>query len=83
MKWRTKTALGIDIGACRVSVALVERDEQGFRTVAAASGASPVPEAAQREVAPGRVLSRLLAQLGRRARSGASRRPSLCRRTPR
>jgi Tfp pilus assembly protein PilN len=67
MRLRTKTALGIDLGAGRVSVALVERDEQGFRTIAAASGAWPAREAGQQEVAPGKVLARLLSQLGRRA----------------
>ena len=68
MRLRTKTALGIDIGERRISVALVERDKQGVRTVAAASGDLPAGEARQQELVQGRVLSRLLAQLGRRSR---------------
>jgi len=73
MKLRTKTAVGIDIGACRVSVALVERDEQGFRTLAAACGDWPAGEAGHQESAPGKVLSRLLSQLGRRAQVRGAR----------
>jgi Tfp pilus assembly protein PilN len=65
MRVHTKTALGIDIGRRRLSVALVEKDEQGFRVLAAASGDLPAPEPPQ--PAHGKVLSRLLAQLGRRS----------------
>ena len=67
MRLRTRTALGIDLGASRISVALVERGEQGFRTIAAASDVWPVKEATPQESAPGKVLSRLLSQLGRRS----------------
>jgi Tfp pilus assembly protein PilN len=67
MRVRTKTALGIDIGAHRISVALVESNEQGIRTVAAASAERPADAAAPQELTPGQVLSRLLAQLGRRS----------------
>ncbi len=83
MRSRTKTALGIDLGAGRVSVALVERDAQGFRTIAAASGAWPAREAGQQEVAPGKVLARLLSQLGRHAQVRRAPRPWLSRRIPR
>lgn len=68
MRLRTKTALGIDIGACRVRVALVEKSTQGLRTIAAASGALLPADAGQPRPAHGKVLSRLLAQLGRRSR---------------
>jgi Tfp pilus assembly protein PilN len=67
MRLRTKTALGIDIGERRISVALVERDGQSVRTVAAASGDLPAGEAGQQELVQGKVLSRLLAQLGKRS----------------
>jgi len=65
MSVRTKTALGIDIGRRRLSVALVEKGEPGFRVLAAASGDLPTLE--PRQPAHGKVLSRLLAQLGRRS----------------
>jgi Tfp pilus assembly protein PilN len=67
MRGHTKTALGIDIGKRRVSVALVEKSEQGFRVLAAAGAALPMPAPQSPEPAYGRVLSRLLAQLGRRS----------------
>ena len=65
MSVRTKTALGIDIGRRRLSVALVEKGAQGFRVLAAASGDLPMPVPELHQPAPGKVLSRLLAQLGR------------------
>jgi Tfp pilus assembly protein PilN len=65
MSVRTKTALGIDIGRRRLSVALVEKGEQGFRVLAAAGEDLPVPELHPR--AHGRLLSQLLAQFGRRS----------------
>ncbi|MCL5279275.1 MAG: hypothetical protein M1376_05140 [Planctomycetes bacterium] len=64
MRGNTKTALGIDLGKRRLSVALVEKNEQGFRVLAAASADWPTPAP---EPAYGRVLSRLLAQLGWRS----------------
>ncbi len=67
MRERTKTALGIDIGARHLSVALVEKGKQGFRLLAAASGDLPGPEPEPSSPAYGRVLSHLLAQLGWRA----------------
>jgi Tfp pilus assembly protein PilN len=67
MRLRAKTALGIDIGARRISIALVARDERGVRTVAAASEDLPAGEAGQQEFVHGKVLSRLLSQLGRRS----------------
>ena len=67
MRLRTKTALGIDIGERRISVALVESNAQGVRVVAAASADLPAGAAGPQEFTPGKVLSRLLAQLGRRS----------------
>jgi Tfp pilus assembly PilM family ATPase len=76
MRLHAKTALGIDIGERRISVALVERDEQGVRTVAAVSADLPAglsrasrssDDAGQQESIHGKVLSRLLSQLGRRS----------------
>jgi len=67
MKGRAKTALGIDIGERRISVAVVERSERGFRTIAAAMGNLPAGEAGrQRDY--GRALAQALRQVGRRAR---------------
>lgn len=68
MRLRTKTALGIDIGERRISVALVESNEQGVRAVAAASADLPAGDGGPQELTHGKVLSRLLAQLGRRSR---------------
>jgi Tfp pilus assembly protein PilN len=68
MRVRTKTALGIDIGDHGVSIALVEKGEQGFRTLAAARGDLPAGEPGQRQSALDKVLSGLLVQLGRRVR---------------
>ncbi len=67
MRGRTKTALGIDIGRRRLSIVLVEKREQGFRVLAAASGDLPVPAPGLSQPAYDRVLSRLLAQLGWRS----------------
>ena len=67
MRLRTKTALGIDIGERRISVALVESNEQGVRVLAAASADLPAGDAGPQESTHGKVLSRLLAQLGRRS----------------
>ena len=67
MRLRTKTALGIDIGARRISVALVESNEQGVRIVAAANAERPAGAAGPQDLTGGKVLSRLLAQLGRRS----------------
>jgi Tfp pilus assembly protein PilN len=69
MKRRAKTALGIDIGERQVSVALVEMDERGVRTVAGASGALPVGEPGTRQPAGAGVLAGLLRQLGKGVRS--------------
>lgn len=68
MRTPTKTALGIDIGAQHLSVALVEKSEAGFRILAAAGGDLPRPRTEAPSPACGRVLSRLLAQLGWRSR---------------
>jgi len=68
MRVRRKTALGIDLGERCISVALVEKGEQGLRTLAAATADLPAGEPEQPESAPGKVLARLLTQLGRRAR---------------
>jgi Tfp pilus assembly protein PilN len=68
MSVRTKTALGIDIGSRRLSVALVEKGEQGFRILAAASGDLPTPASEPHPPVYRKVLSRLFAQLGRRSR---------------
>ena len=68
MKARGKTALGIALGAQRLSVTLVERSEQGLRIVAAASEALPAGEQGQPGSASGKVLPRLLSRLGRRSR---------------
>jgi Tfp pilus assembly protein PilN len=65
--------LGIDIGDRRISVALVEKTEQGVRVVAAAAGDLSGSEASGHRSAPGKVLSRILRQLGRCARAGAVR----------
>lgn len=67
MRGHTKTALGIDIGRRRLSIALVEKAEQGFRVLAAASGDLPASGPEPYPPAHGRVLSRLLAQLGWRS----------------
>ncbi len=76
MRGHTKTALGIDLGKRRLSVALVEKGEQGFRVLAAANGDLPMPARPRsgpsgREEPPqpacDRVLARLLAQLGWRS----------------
>ncbi len=65
MRRRTKTALGVHFGEHQIRVTLVEEGPQGFRTLAAASEDLSSAEPGQ---APGKVLSRLLAQLGRRGR---------------
>jgi Tfp pilus assembly protein PilN len=68
MSVRTKTALGIDIGSRRLSMALVEKGEQGFRVLAAAGGDLPTPASEPHPPVCRKVLSRLFAQLGRRSR---------------
>ncbi|MCU0914827.1 MAG: hypothetical protein MUC88_09720, partial [Planctomycetes bacterium] len=68
MKTRKQTALGIDIRPDRVSLALVEKDEHGCRTVAAAGASLPIGDAQPAGVASAKALRGLLAQLGRRAR---------------
>jgi Tfp pilus assembly protein PilN len=68
MKSCKKTALGIDIRGRQVSLALVEKDEHGFRTIAAAGSALPTGELGRGGAAESRVLSGLFAQLGRRIR---------------
>jgi Tfp pilus assembly protein PilN len=68
MSVRTKTALGIDIGSRRLSMALVEKGEQGFRVLAAAGGDLPTPASEAHPPVCRKVLSRLFAQLGRRSR---------------
>ncbi len=65
MSTRTKTALGVHLGECQISIALVEKGPQGFRTLA---GAGEDLSSAEPGQAPGKVLSRLLAQVGRRGR---------------
>ncbi len=67
MSVHTKTALGIDIGSRRLSIALVEKGEQGFRVVAAAREDLPTPAREPHEPSHGRALSRLLVQLGLRS----------------
>lgn len=67
MKARAKTALGIDIGVRRIHLALVTRTEQGPRVLAAAGGELPPGPPEQREAQGRKVLTRLLAQLGRRS----------------
>ena len=69
MRTRAKTVLGIDIGARRISAALVEKTEQGVKVVASATGDLPVDESKKQPASPGKVLSRVLRQLGRRARA--------------
>lgn len=66
MKARTKIALGIDISARRISAALVERDGQGIRVVAAGTGDLPA-RGVKPQLSPAKVLSRVLRTLGRRA----------------
>ena len=67
MSVHTKTALGIDIGSRRLSIALVEKGEHGFRVLAAAGADLTVPMPEPHSRAHAKVLSRLLAQLGRRS----------------
>jgi Tfp pilus assembly protein PilN len=64
-----KPTLGIDIGDRRISAALVEKTGQGVRVVAAAAGDLSTGEGKGRAATPGRVLSRVLRKLGRRARA--------------
>jgi len=66
MKARTKIALGIDISARRISAALVEKDGQGVRVVAAGTGDLPA-RGVKPQPSPAKVLSRVLRTLGRRA----------------
>ncbi len=73
MKSVAKTALGIDIGDRRVSVALVEKTEQGVRVVASAAGDLPQGEGSGHRSSPGKVLSRILRKLGRGARARSVR----------
>jgi len=68
MKRHTRTALGIDVGERRIGIALVERGKQGCRIVAAAGGDLPPGEIGRPESSHGKVLSRLLSQLGGRTR---------------
>jgi len=80
MRGHTKTALGIDVGRRRLSIALVEKGEQGFRVLAATSGDLPMPASEPPQPAYDRVLSGLLAQLGwrshvRRARAALALTP--------
>jgi Tfp pilus assembly protein PilN len=65
MKARARTALGIDLGARHVSLALVRKGPDGVRTLAAAGEDWSGQE---QEQSPGPVLTRLLARLGRRTR---------------
>ena len=73
MRMRTKIALGIDIGRRRLRLALVEKNEQGFRVLAAASGDLPMSAPEPDQPAGGKVRSRLLAQLSRRSRLHGTR----------
>jgi Tfp pilus assembly PilM family ATPase/Tfp pilus assembly protein PilN len=68
MKARTRTALGIDIGFNRVSVALVARTTDGYRLVRFASGAlsDDVPKSHAEETVE--ALSRTLRRLKRQGR---------------
>ncbi len=70
MRERTKTALGIEFGAHHISVAVVEKSPQGLRTLAAASEDVPVAGPGS---SPDKTLSRLVSQVGRRARLGGIR----------
>jgi len=67
MKRGTKTALGIDVGDRTISVALVEKTDQGIRIVAGATEDLPGEQDKGRTRTPGRILSRVLRKLGRRA----------------
>ncbi|HSV99345.1 MAG TPA: pilus assembly protein PilM [Sedimentisphaerales bacterium] len=73
MKCRVKTALGIDIGDRRISVAVVEKTDHGIRVVAAAAGDLPRGEVPGHRSSPGKALSRILRKLGGCARTGAVR----------
>lgn len=66
MRFRTKTALGIDIGSRRISAALVEKTARGIKILAAASGDLPV-DSPRRAGVRARMLSRVFRKLGRRA----------------
>jgi Tfp pilus assembly protein PilN len=70
MKSRKKTALGIDIGVRRISVAVVERSERGCRTIAGATSELPT-DASGRPSERAKVLARMLRRLGRRGRRAA------------
>ncbi len=67
MKSRVKTALGIDIGEHRVSVALVEKDARGWKVVASADAELPGENPGQGGAGQVKVLSHVLRRLGRRA----------------
>jgi len=73
MRERTTTALGLDISERGISVALVATGAQGPRTLAAAHAALPAGDPGLHQAVSGKVLSGLLAQLGRRARGGRMR----------
>ena len=68
MKSRTKTALGIDINDRCISAALVEKSDQGFKVLAAASGSLPEDGPGSQPLAPGKAMSHILRKLGRRAK---------------
>jgi len=73
MKYRTKTALGIDIGDRRISAALVEKTERGFRVVASAAEDLPWGQPVRRSSTHNKALSRILRRLGPYARTRAVR----------
>lgn len=66
MRFRTKTALGIDIGSRRISAALVEKTARGIKILAAASNDLPA-DSPRRAGVRARMLSRVFRKLGRRA----------------
>lgn len=68
MRAHTKAAWGIDVGARRISAALVLKTDQGVRVLAAGTDDLTVGERGQ-QVPPEKILSRLLRRLGRRVTS--------------
>lgn len=66
MRFRTKTALGIDIGSRRIRAVLVEKTARGIRILAAASSDLPA-DGPRRAGVRARMLSRVFRKLGRRA----------------
>lgn len=65
MRYRTKTALGIEIGERRVRFALVEKSEQGIRVLASVAGELPDAGLPKRRAT---ALSQVFRRLDRRTR---------------